>query len=231
MSRIFTGLAILVLAILAFNFYLGWTGGDFNAVSQEYRDSQQELLELKLRPGVQEKEIAAAEEGQTGIRSRLDALKSRSTIHVLFGILAALVTVMVNSICVTYFIGTGRWCKEVSETYGLTDEFVEKARKVKSRTFPWSILGIATILTIAAFGAAADPGTLRETTMKWVGPHFLMAIAGTLMIAYALFRQVLGIQKNQDVINEILEEVRRIREQRGLVVEPSGTAALADSNS
>ena len=44
------------------------------------------------------------------------------TVHRLSGVLAALLVVLVNSMAVTYFIGTGRWCREVVETYGLDPE-------------------------------------------------------------------------------------------------------------
>ena len=42
-----------------------------------------------------------------------------ATIHRLSGVAAAISVVLVNSIVVTYFVGTSRWCKEVSETYEL----------------------------------------------------------------------------------------------------------------
>ena len=41
----------------------------------------------------------------------LEPLQRRATWHRLFGILAALVALLVNSISVTYFIGTSRWCQ------------------------------------------------------------------------------------------------------------------------
>ena len=44
---------------------------------------------------------------------------ARMTLHMLLGAAAALMTVLVNSITITYFIGTSRWCKEVCETYQL----------------------------------------------------------------------------------------------------------------
>jgi hypothetical protein len=49
-------------------------------------------------------------------------LKRRAAVHILLGVLAALVTVLVNSISVTYFIGTSRWCKEVADVYHLDPE-------------------------------------------------------------------------------------------------------------
>ena len=42
------------------------------------------------------------------------------TVHRLSGVLAALVVVLVNSMAVTYFVGTSRWVREVAETYGLS---------------------------------------------------------------------------------------------------------------
>jgi hypothetical protein len=58
-----------------------------------------------------------------------------------------------------------------------------------------------------------------------------MAIIGSVVIAYAFYRQVLGISANQGIINDILEAVRVIREQRGLVVESSTSPPLAETNS
>ena len=40
-----------------------------------------------------------------------------ATMHRLTGLAAALAVVFVESVVVTYFIGTSRWCKEVVETY------------------------------------------------------------------------------------------------------------------
>ena len=42
-----------------------------------------------------------------------------ATVHRLAGVAAGLAVVLVNSIVVTYFIGTSRWVKEVTETYRL----------------------------------------------------------------------------------------------------------------
>ena len=47
-----------------------------------------------------------------------------ATIHRLTGMAAALGVVFVESVVVTYFIGTSRWCKEVSETYQLDSKRV-----------------------------------------------------------------------------------------------------------
>ena len=54
-----------------------------------------------------------------------------ATVHRLLGLAAAIVVVLANSITVTYFVGTGRWCKEVSEAYELDPQFVRRSAKIK----------------------------------------------------------------------------------------------------
>src|SRR3989337_2072811 len=77
-----------------------------------------------------------------------------ATVHRLTGVAAALVVVLVNSIVVTYFIGTSRWCKEVSETYGLDRALVHRGTQLKRRTFPWAVMGMLTVVGLIALGGA-----------------------------------------------------------------------------
>ena len=79
------------------------------------------------------------------------------TLHMLLGQAAALVAVLVNSITITYFIGTSRWCKEVCETYRLPAELAERSTRLKRSTFPWALAGILAVIVIVGLGAAADP--------------------------------------------------------------------------
>ena len=78
------------------------------------------------------------------------------TVHRLSGVLAALMVVLVNSISVTYFIGTGRWCREVVETYALAPALIERSRRIKRAAFPASLLGMLAVVAIVALGGAAD---------------------------------------------------------------------------
>ena len=71
-----------------------------------------------------------------------------ATVHRLSGVLTALVVVLVNSMAVTYFIGTGRWCREVVETYGLDAGFVGRSRLLKRRAFPLSLVGMLAVVGI-----------------------------------------------------------------------------------
>ena len=138
------------------------------------------------------------------------------TVHRLSGIFAALMVVLVNSMVVTYFIGTGRWCREVVETYGLPASLVARAKGLKRAAFPWSVIGMLAVVGIVALGGAADPATGRPGTQNWVTPHLLGALALTALIAWCFQSQLPRIRRQQALIEEVLGLVQAIRRDRGL---------------
>jgi hypothetical protein len=140
------------------------------------------------------------------------------TVHRLSGIFAALMVVLVNSMVVTYFIGTGRWCREVVETYGLPASLVARAKGLKRAAFPWSVLGMLAVVGIVALGGAADPATGRPGTQNWVTPHLLGALALSALIAWCFQSQLPRIRRQQALIEEVLAAVQAIRRDRGLDV-------------
>jgi len=226
-DRIFSSLAVVALLLLCANLVIGLTGGDVNAAATELRVEQEKMHALRSSLMTPRAEVEAQEEILTVAQQKMSALQPAKSRHIMLGLLAAVVTLIVNSICVTYFIGTGRWCSEVSMTYGLDAEFDNEAKRLKRTTFPWSLLGIGTVLTIAALGAASDPGTLRETTAKYVSAHYLVSLVGAIVIVWAFWKQYGGIGANGIVIERILEEVQRIRTEKGLDVESPVTAKTA----
>jgi hypothetical protein len=141
-----------------------------------------------------------------------------ATVHRLAGVGTALAVLLVNSIVVTYFIGTSRWCKEVSETYGLDLSYIRRSTLLKRRTFPWAVMGMLTAVAVVALGGAADPATGRAGTEDWVTPHLLGACCGLMLIAWAFFVEWQNIHANYQVIEDVLAQVKRIRTERGLEV-------------
>ena len=141
------------------------------------------------------------------------------TVHRLSGVLAALMVVLVNSMAVTYFIGTGRWCREVVETYGLNDSYIARSRRLKRAAFPFAMIGMLAVVTIVALGGAADPASGRPGTQHWVTPHLLGGLGLAAMIAWCFQSQVPQIRLQQGLIEEVMGEVRESRRRRGLDVE------------
>jgi MFS family permease len=139
-------------------------------------------------------------------------------VHRLLGMGAALAVVLVDSIVVTYFIGTSRWCKEVVETYKLEPELLARSVTLKRRTFPWALISMLVVICVGALGAAADPMSGRAGTEHWVNIHLAGALAGVCFIAVSFYLQGQNIAAHHTVINDIVAEVRRIRQERGLEV-------------
>jgi hypothetical protein len=148
--------------------------------------------------------------------------------HMLTGVAAALAVVFVESIVVTYFIGTGRWVKEVTETYRLpTADLVESAR-LKRRTFPLALIGMLAVVGVGSMGAAADPGALGpERSVHWTDWHLGAALLGLCVVGWTYYQSWLNIVAQQGVITRVVAQVQRIRQELGLDDEPTPGAIAA----
>jgi hypothetical protein len=217
LARIFAALALVAVLLLLANFVVGLAAGDFNAVAARHRESRTRVkkanrgLPIELEDAKQQ-----AAEAEAAFRGPRDAM----TLHMLLGAAAALVTVLVNSITITYFIGTSHWCKEVCETYAIRPDLAERSTRLKRSTFPWALAGILSVILVVGLGAAADPsGANWMRSAGFVMPHYIAAMLG-LVIAIAVFWvQISRIAENYQVIEEILAEVERIRSAQGVQME------------
>jgi hypothetical protein len=139
-----------------------------------------------------------------------------ATIHRLTGVAAALVVVFVESVVITYFIGTSRWCKEVVDTYQLDPSAVVNSNRLKRRTFPWSLIGMLTVVGIIALGGAADPATLQPNTQSWASWHLMGAFVGIALIVWTYLVAWNNIVANHAIIEQLVADVARVRAERGL---------------
>jgi hypothetical protein len=117
---------------------------------------------------------------------------------------------------VTYFIGTSRWCKEVSETYRLDPAAVRASNRLKRRTFPWALAGMLVVVALIALGAAGDPATGRVNTRGWADWHLIGAFTGIPLIAWTYVVAWKNVSANHAIIEQLVAEVARIRQERGL---------------
>lgn len=138
------------------------------------------------------------------------------TVHRLTGVASALVVVLVNSVAVTYFIGTGRWCREVVEAYGLAGSLVARAATLKRAAFPFALGGMLAVVAIVALGGAADPAAGRRGSSGWVTWHLLGGLLLPAAIAACFLAQRPAIRRQHELIDEVMDEVRRARAARGL---------------
>jgi len=138
-----------------------------------------------------------------------------STVHFLLALTTSLAVMFVNSVVVTYFIGTSRWCREVVEAYSLRPELAQRSYQLKRRTFPFSLVNMLAIIGLAALGAAADTVS-TSGSISWTEFHLLGVLLTLAFMAFASYVQWSNIRANQIVIGDILAEVRLIRAEKGL---------------
>jgi len=214
MSRIFTTLAIVATLLLCTSIVLGLRVGKYNEMYGQYLQLEYKLKGLPADTAPAEVEQLQGEINQ--IYSDLNAPRDRARLHMLIGILAGLVALLVNCISVTYFIGTSKWCKEVAETYQLSSHYALASIRLKRRSYPFALLGFMLVMLIAGLGAASDPGTLRESTPFWVQPHLFAALFGSVLIVIVYMFQIVSIRENSAIVDQILAEVQQIRQDKGL---------------
>jgi hypothetical protein len=143
-------------------------------------------------------------------------LRSTFRVHFLVGVLSSIVVILVNSIAMTYFIGTSRWCKEVSDTYELPSRHVQTSIQLKRSAFPWALASTLIVIGVIVLGGAAD--TRPNAAANWAVWHLIGALAGVAFIAFSFFIQAQRIAAHHAVIEAIVAEVRKIRQERGLEV-------------
>jgi hypothetical protein len=118
----------------------------------------------------------------------------------------------------TYFLGTGRWVKEVKLAYDLPDAPLPKlTRELKRRVFPPALFAMLAVVATGAAGAAA-----HVQVSRWE----LHATLGTLALLinfWAFWVELQCLRTNIVVLDEVLREVDILRAGRGL---PTNAEAL-----
>lgn len=149
-------------------------------------------------------------------------VQSKVSTHMLVGLGTLTFATLVHAISLTYFMGTGRWIEETSNAYSLPDSFYKQSQQIKYGTLPAMTLCIVLLIVTGAFGAISDPATPMslDGTLGMTGAqiHFFTAITTAIINLVTNFTQLVAIAKNSAIVESVLAEVRRIREERGLPV-------------
>jgi hypothetical protein len=133
--------------------------------------------------------------------------------HFLCGLTTNVLTLLVHCLIFTYFLGTGRWVKEVTLAYEMPDEPLHKlTRELKRRVFPPALYAMLFAIASGATGAAA-----HVRLWPWY-VHFTLATC-TLLVNFWAFRiEFQCLDANVGVLRDMLLAVDKIRIERGLPV-------------
>ncbi len=150
------------------------------------------------------------------------AVQAAVSRHMLIGLVALVSVALVHAIVITYFMGTGRWIEETSTAYKLSDELHKRNQSLKYRVMPGMTGGILLLVATGALGAAADPASPVDFN-GWLGMtsatiHLIVGCATVAANVAVHVHEFRSIEQNGELITEVLDEVRRIREERGLPV-------------
>jgi hypothetical protein len=141
-------------------------------------------------------------------------------IHFHLGLYATIGNLAVHCLVFIYFLGTGRWVKEVAQAYKLPDFPLPRlTRDLKRRTFPPALF--AMLIPIGA--TASGLGLQMQEWPGWL--HLVLAIASLVVNLWAFRIEYRNLRTNAGVIQEVLHEVDRIRAEHGL---PSNADALRE---
>lgn len=148
-------------------------------------------------------------------------------LHLFLGLLAGTTALGVHCVIFIYFLGTGRWVKEVAIAYQIPDDPLPKlTRTLKRQTFPPALFAMLIVIAATVAGAWAATSTTHDpAATKW-WPWPVHATAATLALAinvWAFFVEYRAVAMNGRIIDEVMREVDRIRVERGL---PTNEEAL-----
>lgn len=144
-------------------------------------------------------------------------------VHFFLGLTTALGLLLAHCLIFTYFLGTGRWVKEVTIAYRLPDEpWHKETRELKRKTFPPALFSMLIVIATSAAGAGRQ---LQEWPWQ---VHMILAFLTVAINLWGFRVEMRNVALNNGLIQGVLEEVDRIRREQGLI---SNEEALREEES
>jgi len=146
-----------------------------------------------------------------GLTDRNDAVSY--PLHLYLGLFAILFNLGVHCLVFIYFLGTGRWVKEVALAYALPDApLPRQTRELKRATFPPALLAMLVPIGTAAAGMAQ-----LQQYGTWAGIlHACLALATLAVNVWAFRIEYRNVAINAGIIDRVMQDVDRIRAEHGL---------------
>lgn len=153
---------------------------------------------------------------------KLPEAQSLISWHMMLALSGLVFAALVHALVLTYFMGTGRWMEDVSKAYQLDSRFQEETKQLKYRSLPMMTFSLLLLFVTIGFGAAADPAS-KMGFAGWGGItagtcHMLTAIATMAINFFTNLREFQAIERNGELVNEVMQKVRELRLARGLPV-------------
>ena len=132
-------------------------------------------------------------------------------LHFCLGLFAVISSLAVHCLIFIYFLGTGRWVKEVALAYRIPDVPLPRlTRDLKRRTFPVALLAMVVPMATAVAG-----GGVQCAGWHWT-VHCTLAVASLAVNAWAFWIEHRNVSINVGIVDDVMVEVDRIRAAHGL---------------
>jgi hypothetical protein len=142
--------------------------------------------------------------------------------HLLISVAALIFAALVHAVLLTYFMGTSRWMEEARQAYKFDTRWSEENRQLKYRTIPvMAACLLVLILNIPLGALSVDHANWRVPGIGATTPSRLHLVFSILTIVVNLavnWMEYRAIRRNGELIADVIGEVRRIRDARGLPV-------------
>ena len=129
-------------------------------------------------------------------------------VHFYLGLGTAIEILLVHSLIFMYFLGTGRWVKEVGLAYQLPRALSGGPRELKRQTFPPALFAMLSGIAAAAAGPAQPSLALVF--------HASAALLSLAVNVWAFRIEYRNLEANVGIIRAVMDEVDRIRTEQGL---------------
>jgi hypothetical protein len=131
--------------------------------------------------------------------------------HMVVGLFTAVFGLFVHCLIFTYFLGTGRWVKEVARAYQLPDQLLPKqTREFKRQVFPPALFAMLSVIAAVATGAGAQTGP----ESFWGLAHPVMAMVALALNGWAYVIEYRTVTANARVIDAVMAEVEKRQAER-----------------
>jgi hypothetical protein len=132
-------------------------------------------------------------------------------VHFILGLTTVLINLAVHCLIFLYLLGTGRYVKEIALAYEIPDRPLPyQTRELKRRTFPVALLAMLVSIATAAAGMG-----VQMSHWPWY-VHLSLGIATLLVNGWAFVVEYRNARINGEILDQVLQEVDRIRAERGL---------------
>lgn len=114
--------------------------------------------------------------------------------HVVLGLAAGFLLLFSHSWIMFYLIGTGKMVKEAVAEHGLPEEWIERTKDFKNRSYPWLMVAMGLVMATFILGGGVETQVLP----KWI--HwglFYLAVGAQFR---ALYLEFLVLTENQRLI-------------------------------